>query len=91
MRYNRSYTPNMKTAISIPDHIFAEAEKQAKRLGISRSEFYSIAIEKYIASMSQEEITAALNQVYGDKQLDNSVDPLLNTMQMGTLTEEDWE
>ena len=81
----------MKTAISIPDHIFEEAEKQAKRLGISRSEFYSIAIEKYIASMSQEEITAALNQVYGDNQLDNSVDPLLDTMQMGILTEENWE
>jgi hypothetical protein len=31
----------MKTAISLPDSVFAEAEALAQQLGLSRSELYS--------------------------------------------------
>jgi len=38
----------MKTAISIPDQIFQQAEFLANELGMSRSELYSKAIEAFI-------------------------------------------
>ncbi len=38
----------MKTAISIPDALFREAEVLAKKRGISRSELYATAIADYV-------------------------------------------
>ena len=35
----------MKTAVSIPDHVFDAAERLAEKLGISRSELYQRALE----------------------------------------------
>lgn len=39
----------MLTAISIPDPIFAQAERVAERLGVSRAEFYANALAEYAA------------------------------------------
>ncbi len=36
----------MKTAISIPDEVFRQAEQAAKRLGVSRSEFFTRAVRE---------------------------------------------
>jgi len=55
----------MKTAISIPDSVFQEAEKLAERLNISRSALYTAAIADYIARRTGEDITARLDRVYG--------------------------
>ncbi|MBS2022825.1 MAG: CopG family transcriptional regulator [Deltaproteobacteria bacterium] len=49
----------MKTAISIPDPIFAKAEKAARKLGISRSEFFTRAVEKMMASLRDAEVRAS--------------------------------
>ena len=38
----------MKTAISIPDPLFKEAERLTKRLRIPRSQLYARALEDYI-------------------------------------------
>ena len=38
----------MKTAISIPDDVFAEAEETAQRLGVSRSGLYTRAIAEFV-------------------------------------------
>lgn len=53
----------MKTAISIPDAIFKEAERLARRLKKSRSELYSRAVAEYVARHDPEAITDAMNQV----------------------------
>jgi hypothetical protein len=42
------FPAGMKTAISIPDDVFADAERLARRLKKSRSELYSRAIREYI-------------------------------------------
>ena len=57
----------MKTAISIPDDIFLSAEKTAKKLGISRSQLFTKAIEEYIQNYSKEKITEELNKIYSKK------------------------
>jgi metal-responsive CopG/Arc/MetJ family transcriptional regulator len=54
----------MKTAISIPDEIFATADLMADKMGISRSEFYTRAIVQYLAFCQEEEITTQLNALY---------------------------
>ncbi len=58
----------MKTAISIPTPIFREAESAARRLGVSRSEFFTRAAERLVASMRDEAITASYNAAFGTKE-----------------------
>jgi metal-responsive CopG/Arc/MetJ family transcriptional regulator len=54
----------MKTAISIPDPIFESAEKLAKRLGISRSQLYSDAVDALIEKYRYSGVTEQLDAVY---------------------------
>ena len=51
----------MKTAISIPDDVFAEADALAKQLRQSRSALYTRAVREYVLRHSPDNITAALN------------------------------
>jgi metal-responsive CopG/Arc/MetJ family transcriptional regulator len=53
----------MKTAISLPQKIFKEAERFARRLGKSRSRLYSEAIAEYLARHAPSEITESMNLV----------------------------
>ena len=54
----------MKTAISIPDKLFKEAEITAKQLGLARSQLYVKAIMEFIEHHNSEKITEKLNCVY---------------------------
>lgn len=56
-----------KTAISVPNSIFEEAERLAKRQGISRSELYAKAVATYLNKHQQENITEALNAIYDEE------------------------
>jgi hypothetical protein len=60
----------MKTAISIPDVTFAAAAKWAVELGISRSEFFTKAAQRYVDALDDESLTrqidAALELARGD-------------------------
>ncbi|MDA3937012.1 MAG: ribbon-helix-helix protein, CopG family [Actinomycetota bacterium] len=51
----------MKTAISIPDEVFAEADELARKLNQSRSQLYSRAVREYVARHSDDGVTSALN------------------------------
>ena len=41
-------TDGMKVAVSIPDDVFAEADRMAERLGSTRSALYSWALKAYL-------------------------------------------
>lgn len=69
----------MKTAVSVPDNIFLNADSLAKRLGMSRSKFYTNALKEYIKVHKTEHITEKLNQVYSKD--DSSTDPVLSKLQ----------
>jgi metal-responsive CopG/Arc/MetJ family transcriptional regulator len=77
----------MKTAISIPDDLFRAAERAAKRLGLSRSEFYQRAVANFLERQSDTLVTDALNVVHGSGA---GVDPVLDRMQRASLPREDW-
>jgi hypothetical protein len=51
----------MKTAVSIPDDVFADAERLARRLKKSRSQIYTQALREYVSRRSREDVTEALN------------------------------
>jgi metal-responsive CopG/Arc/MetJ family transcriptional regulator len=52
----------MKTAISLPDETFARVEEAAKRLGVSRSEFFARAAERWLDDLDDDETTDAINR-----------------------------
>ena len=53
----------MKTAISIPDEIFEDAERLARRLKQSRSEVYSRALAEYLARHAPDQVTEQMDRV----------------------------
>jgi len=56
----------MKTAISIPDTVFADAERLAKRLKKSRSQLYSEAVAEYLVRYDEDAITESWNQALAE-------------------------
>ena len=80
----------MKTAISIPDAIFEEAERIAKRRGLSRSELYANAVAEYVSSARFRGVRERLDAVYGDDNQASKLDPVLTRLQLISLGRDDW-
>ncbi|NJM68764.1 MAG: ChpI protein [Scytonema sp. RU_4_4] len=78
----------MKTAISIPTPLFEAAEQFAKRMGLSRSELYAVALQEYLHAHQSDQITEQLDAVYADE--DSSLDPFFVQLQAHTLSKETW-
>ena len=78
----------MKTAISIPDRVFRSAEQLAARLGVSRSELYSKALEALVEKHRDDLITTRLNEIYGVDQEGSSLDAEVAALQHRTLVRE---
>lgn len=53
----------MKTAVSIPDDVFEEAERLATELKTSRSQLYSRALQEFMARHAPDRLTEAMNRV----------------------------
>lgn len=56
----------MKTAVSVPDDLFAKVDRLARRSRRSRSEVYSAALREYVARHAPDEVTAGLDAVLAD-------------------------
>ena len=78
----------MKTAISLPDSVFEQAEALAQRLGLSRSELYTKALQAYLKRHNRDQILLKLNQVYSEEP--SELDPVMARMQFMSLPYEDW-
>jgi len=66
----------MKTAISLPDRVYREAERYARRTGKSRSQLYAEALAEYLTRHAPEEVTEAMNAIadhLGDSRSDRFV------------------
>lgn len=74
----------MKTAISIPDAVFQQADRFAKRKAISRSELYTRAVRAYLKQ--EERITEQLNAVYDTEK--SALDPVLEELQHRSIRED---
>lgn len=78
----------MKTAISIPDSVFSQADSLAKRLHMSRSELYTHAVEEYVGEHRHACVREKLDAVYSTEP--SAVDPHLLNAQAASLPKEDW-
>lgn len=75
----------MKTAVSIPDALFEAADRAARRLGLSRSQLYARALERFLGEEPDDAITARLDEVYVTE--DSAVDPAVAAAQRGAVAE----
>lgn len=55
---------NIKTAVSIKESLFKEAETLAKKLEISRSKLFAVALENFIRQQENRELLKKINEVY---------------------------
>lgn len=82
----------MKTAISVPDETFAQVERSAKCLGVTRSEFYSRAARYYLEHLERESLTSEINaaiELIGDD--DDSAETAVSAgRQTLELADDEW-
>jgi len=79
----------MKAAVSIPDPVFKAADKLAKRMGVSRSRLYSVAVQRLVQDHDDEAITARLNEVYSTES--SALDPVLQSIQTRSVKKGEWK
>ena len=70
----------MKTAVSIPDPVFEAAEELARRLGLTRSGLYALALKELTSAHERSDLESAMNEAIeqtwgerGDPGLDEGV------------------
>lgn len=57
---------HVKTAVSIEESLFREAEEWAGKLGISRSRLFAEAVREYVRQRENEELLRRLNEAHAD-------------------------
>jgi predicted transcriptional regulator len=78
----------MKTAISIPDDVFADAERLAKELKASRSQLYARAVREFVLRHSPDQVTADLDDVC--ECIGPADDGFATTVARGRLKRSEW-
>jgi metal-responsive CopG/Arc/MetJ family transcriptional regulator len=79
----------MKTAVSLPDRVYREAEGYAKRTRKSRSQLYAEALAEYLARHAPDEVTEAMNVVV-DELGDAAPDPFVRRAGRRVLGNVEW-
>ena len=78
----------MKTAISIPNDLYMEADRVARRQGKSRSQLYTEAVREYLARHEAETITDTLNRLCDE--MDLGIDPAVAAAGRRVLERTEW-
>lgn len=78
----------MKTAVSIPDEVFEEAERLAVELNTSRSQLYCRALTEFSARHSPDRVTEAMNQVV--EETGGEVDAFTRRAARSALERSEW-
>ncbi|MDQ3006553.1 MAG: hypothetical protein M3R47_14365 [Chloroflexota bacterium] len=58
---------SIKTAISIDKSLFAQANALARKLKVSRSRLFVLALEDFIRQQENRELLEKINAVYADE------------------------
>ena len=84
------YSEWMKTAVSIPDRVFREADLVAARRGISRSELYAQALRELLERDRTDDVTERLDAVYRDLEPGEHADPVLLASSADRVATAEW-
>lgn len=80
----------MKTAVSLPDEIFEQATREAKRLGISRSELVTRALRDFLRERRSRDVRASYDRAFGDEGEANDTAELRREAARRALTDVEW-
>jgi predicted transcriptional regulator len=78
----------MKIALSIPDDLFRQGERLARRLHTSRSQLYARALADFVVQHEDDEITSSMNEVL--REVGTEVDPFTRRAASQTLRQVEW-
>ena len=78
----------MKTAVSIPDEVFDEAERLARRMKRPRSEIYSRALAEYVARHAPDRVTEAMNRTLAE--INEPTDDFFRAASRRVLEHSEW-
>ncbi len=78
----------MKTAISLPDDLFSQADEFARQRGLSRSELYATALRAYLDTHRHDDLTERINRACAE--LDTTLPHDIAHMTRRTLREVEW-
>jgi predicted transcriptional regulator len=78
----------MKTAVSIPDDVYRDAERLARRLNKSRSRLYTEAVREYVARHEPDAVTEALNRAC--EAIGCEIDPAVSAAAARLLHRVEW-
>jgi metal-responsive CopG/Arc/MetJ family transcriptional regulator len=78
----------MKTAVSIPEKVFQQAERLARRFRKSRSEIYSLALAEYLNRHDPDHVTEAMDRVC--EQTGNQTDQFVSSAARRVLERSEW-
>ncbi|HSK81528.1 MAG TPA: hypothetical protein VLQ45_34050 [Thermoanaerobaculia bacterium] len=78
----------MKTAVSIPDDVFEEAERLVVELQTSRSQLYSRALQEFVARHAPDRLTEAMNRVVDE--VGSEVDEFTQRASRRVLEQVEW-
>jgi metal-responsive CopG/Arc/MetJ family transcriptional regulator len=79
----------MKVTFSIPDHVFQAAQKVILQQGISRSAFYTQAVQKILKQLEDQAMTEHYNRVYSG--FGTSLDPEMRAHVNRMLARIEWD
>lgn len=80
----------MKTAVSVPDDVFAGAERLARRAGRSRSDVYSAALREYVARHEPELVTDEIDKTISELGDEGLMDGFVLAAASRTLSTTEW-
>lgn len=82
------YTIGMKTAVSIPDHVYMRAEQLAEQTNRSRSRLYSDALGEYLARHGIDAVTTGMNEALAG--IEKSPDAFVTAASRSVLAKSEW-
>lgn len=58
--------PGVKTAISLDENLFNRVNKLAKKMHVTRSRLFTLAVDDFLKKQENEYLLAQLNKAYAD-------------------------
>ncbi len=84
--------PGVKTAISLDEKLFNRVNELARKMHISRSRLFTLAVDDYLKKQENEYLLAQLNKAYAET--DDEEIKISNSMkskQRKIVEQESWE
>ena len=82
----------MKTAISLPDDTFDLVSQRARDLGMSRSEFFTRAAQRYLDELDSESLTGQIDNALAhvDSTDESGVDAVATGHRVLNAVDDEW-